>query len=111
MANKNLSTGLVALLAGVGIGAVAGILFAPEKGSVLRKRLHDRHTEGVDELKRKVKGLKRKVKEKAVEKEHEFEARFNNLLAKADHKADDVIVTLEKKLNELKELKAKSTNK
>jgi gas vesicle protein len=111
MANKNLSTGLVTLLAGVGIGAVAGILFAPEKGSVLRKKIKDGATSEAEELKRKFKGFKRKAKEKAVEKEHEFEARFNNLLAKADHKADDVIATLEKKLNELKELKAKSTNK
>lgn len=111
MPNKNLSTGLFALLAGVGIGAVAGVLFAPEKGSVLRKRIKDNATSEAGELKRKFKGLKKKVKAKAEEKGHEFEERFNHLISRTNHEADDVIATLEKKLSELKELKAKSTSK
>ena len=42
--NKNDKV-VVALIAGAAIGAVLGILFAPEKGSVLRKKLSE---EGLD---------------------------------------------------------------
>lgn len=111
MPNKKLGNEFVVLLAGLGIGALAGVLFAPEKGAVLRKRIKDGAVSESEEFKRKFKGLKKKFKSKAVEKEHEFEERFNSLVAKADHKKEDVITALEKKLAELKELKAKSSSK
>ena len=111
MANNNLSNGLVALLAGLGIGAVAGILFAPEKGSVLRKRIKNNAENEVQSFKKKFKGLKREVQEKAQEKEHAFADRFNSLVSKSNHKSEEVIAALEKKLIELKELRAKSTTK
>jgi gas vesicle protein len=108
MANNNFSNEFIALIAGVGIGALAGVLFAPEKGSVLRKRLHARHEEGVEKLKRKSKGLKRKLKADFEEKEHKFEDRFNALVSKSSHKSEEIISALEKKLIELRELKAKA---
>ncbi len=40
-------------LAGLAIGAIAGILFAPEKGSVTRKQIMDKGDDYVDELKSK----------------------------------------------------------
>ena len=51
-----MSTGNVVLgtLAGIAIGAVAGILYAPEKGSKTRKQIMDKSDEYVDELKSKV---------------------------------------------------------
>ena len=50
-----MSTGKVVLgtLAGLAIGAIAGILFAPEKGSVTRKQIMDKGDDLVDELKAK----------------------------------------------------------
>ena len=45
-----MSTGKVVLgtLAGLAIGAIAGILFAPEKGSVTRKQIMDKGDDLVD---------------------------------------------------------------
>lgn len=50
-----MSTGKVALgaLAGLAIGAIAGILFAPEKGSTTRRQIMDKGEGYVDELKSK----------------------------------------------------------
>ncbi len=49
-------TGNVVLgtLAGLAIGGIAGILFAPEKGSTTRKQIMNKGDEYVDELKSKV---------------------------------------------------------
>ena len=50
-----MSTGKVVLgtLAGLAIGGVLGILFAPEKGSVTRQQIMDRGNDYADELKSK----------------------------------------------------------
>ena len=50
-----MSTGKVVLgaLAGLAIGAIAGILFAPEKGSHTRKQIMDKGNDYADELKSK----------------------------------------------------------
>ena len=50
-----MSTGKVLLgtLAGLAIGAIAGILFAPEKGSTTRRQIMDKSDDYVDELKLK----------------------------------------------------------
>jgi len=111
MANKDLSNGLIAVLAGVGIGAVVGILFAPEKGSVTRRKIKDEVSSEANCIKKKFKHLKQQVEKQKHEKEMIFEEKFHALIEKADRKGDDVIATLEKKLHELKELKAKSLNK
>jgi gas vesicle protein len=51
-----MSAGKIAIgvLAGVAVGAVLGILFAPDKGSETRKKLTRRGSDLVDELKDKV---------------------------------------------------------
>lgn len=50
-----MSTGKVVLgsLAGLAIGAIAGILFAPEKGSTTRKQIMDKGNDYVDKAKSK----------------------------------------------------------
>ena len=54
-----MSTGKVVLgtLAGLAIGAIAGILFAPEKGSTTRKQIMDKDDDYLDEIKSKFDGL------------------------------------------------------
>ena len=53
--NKTMSSGkvLLSLLAGVAAGALVGILFAPEKGSVTRKKISKKAEKYGDELKEK----------------------------------------------------------
>lgn len=51
----SMSTGKVVLgtLAGLAVGAAAGILFAPEKGSTTRRQIMDKGDDYVDKLKSK----------------------------------------------------------
>lgn len=51
-----MESGKIALgvVAGLAIGAIVGILFAPEKGSVTRKKLADKGTDLLSGLKEKV---------------------------------------------------------
>ena len=54
-----MSTGKVVLgtVAGLALGAIAGILFAPEKGSATRKQIMDKGDDYVDKLKSKAENL------------------------------------------------------
>ncbi len=51
---------LLGTLAGVAIGAIVGVLLAPDKGSETRKKLSERGTDYADGLRNKVEGLKDK---------------------------------------------------
>lgn len=61
-----MSSGKVVLgtLAGLAIGAIAGILFAPEKGSTTRKQIMDKSDGYVDELKSKYNEFRDTITEK-----------------------------------------------
>jgi len=61
-----MSTGKVVLgaLAGLAAGAILGVLFAPEKGSVTRKKITDKGNDFADDLKSKYQGFADSVTEK-----------------------------------------------
>lgn len=61
-----MSTGKVVLgtIAGLAIGGILGILFAPEKGSVTRKQIMDKGCDYADELKSKYNDFTDSVAEK-----------------------------------------------
>jgi gas vesicle protein len=64
---------VIAVGAGAAVGITLGLLFAPEKGSEIRKRIAEQGRKIVDEL-------KDKIEEKKKEK---FEARKNEWIEKA----------------------------
>lgn len=106
MSDNNGNT-IVAILAGVALGAAAGILFAPDKGSKTREKLKD----GFDEAKNKAKGkfdeAKNKFQGKYSDARHDVEDSYDQLLSDLSHKAEDAITFLEQKLAELKAQNAK----
>lgn len=55
---------LLALGAGIFIGAAAGILLAPEKGEVLRGKIRDKSGDAADRLGQKFNETKDTIKEK-----------------------------------------------
>jgi len=61
-----MSTGKVVLgtVAGLAIGAIAGILFAPEKGSVTRRQILDSGNDFADEIKSKFDEFRDTITEK-----------------------------------------------
>lgn len=60
---KNTSKILLALGAGVAIGGVLGILFAPDKGSETRHKIAKGSKKLVDNFNRKIKSGKEKLQE------------------------------------------------
>lgn len=61
-----MSTGKVVLgtVAGLAVGGILGILFAPEKGSVTRQQIIDKGNDYADEFKSKYNGIAETLKEK-----------------------------------------------
>ena len=110
MANNNLGSGLIAVLAGAALGAAAGILLAPEKGSKLRRRIKHGVSKESDNLLEKIEDLKCQITGKVKEKTNDFEDSFNKFVDEAGDKTDDVIANLEKKLKELKGKAEKKAN-
>jgi len=60
---KNTSKILIALGAGLAIGGVLGVLFAPDKGSVTRQKIAEGGKKFADNFNRKIKLGKEKLQE------------------------------------------------
>ena len=48
---------VIGILAGAAVGALLGVLFAPDKGSETRKKIAKKTSDGAEELKEKVEAL------------------------------------------------------
>ncbi|MBF6642072.1 YtxH domain-containing protein [Flavobacterium sp. J49] len=79
-----MSTGKVVLgtLAGLAVGAVLGILFAPEKGSVTRKQIMDKGNDYADDVKSKYKEFADSISEKFQSAKNEAQGLAENGKAK-----------------------------
>ena len=60
----NSSKLLLGILGGVAVGAIAGVLFAPEKGKDTRKKILKNSKDYADNLKNKIQSLQGEVTEK-----------------------------------------------
>lgn len=102
MSNNNGGSTVVAILAGVALGAAAGILFAPDKGSNIRKKIKHDFDDAKDKFSREVENAKQKLKGKYSDTKYDVEGSYDELLNKLSHKAEDAISFLEEKLADLK---------
>lgn len=73
-------------LAGLAMGAIAGILLAPEKGSTTRKQIMDKSGDYADKLKSKFTGFRDSVADRFEEAKNDAE----NLAKKGKEKYNDV---------------------
>ena len=87
-----MSTGKVVLgtLAGLAIGAIAGILFAPEKGSTTRKQILDKGEDYAEGLKAKFNEFLDSITEKFESTKKEAEEVATNGKAKFDETKREV---------------------
>lgn len=95
---------VAAVLAGAAIGATMGVLMAPDEGKETRKKLSDGFKSTADDMNTKVDDLKNRVQGFVNSQKEDFNTSFDKLVNKADHKKDDVIAALERKLAELKQM-------
>lgn len=87
-----MSTGKVVLgtLAGLAIGAIAGILFAPKKGSKTRKQILDKGDDYADELKSKFDKFSDSLTEKFESTKKDVEGLVDKGKAKKDEAKKDM---------------------
>lgn len=96
------SNTILGILAGTAIGAVAGILFAPDKGTNTRKKLVEQSNQLMEDVSEKSSEIKQQVTGVMAAKQESLENQVDSMLTNASYKAEDVITTLEAKLKDLK---------
>lgn len=101
MANDSGSV-FLALLVGAAIGAGVGILYAPDEGGKTRKLLKDKAREASDELIGEVTRARDEITLTAQEQKVEFDKKLEDTISKMSYRADDIIASLEAKLEELR---------
>ncbi len=112
------SNTLIALVAGAAIGVAAGMLYAPDSGEKTRKKLKKQAKQAQKDIDAQARKTYAQVSDKAAQltstvtsKATELRGtvgdRIETALSSASYKADDAIVALEAKLEQLREQNAK----
>lgn len=101
--DKNPSNTLLALLAGVAIGAGLGILFAPDSGEKTRRKIKDGVDEAGDELQQQLHALSRKIRTSVAGESERLSELAEDLADSAGEQTELMIGELEARLAHLKE--------
>ncbi len=101
--SDNSSNSLLALLAGVAIGAGLGILFAPESGRKTRQKIKEGVDEYSEELQQQLQELKTRVSSVVGAKSEQFQNTINEALAETEEDSELLVSQLEARLEQLKQ--------
>jgi len=104
---------LLALISGAAIGAGIGILYAPDEGNKTRKKIKDKALEIKDkaletghDLTERISHAKDELTKVADERKEVFEQKLEDTISTMSYKADEIIVQLERKLEEIRKKNA-----
>lgn len=103
----NTGNTLLALVSGAAIGAVVGILYAPDSGEKTRKKIKKETEKAQDQFAKKYQETTSNLTSKARQARLDFEARLEDTLSSASYKADEILGALESKLEELRKQNAR----
>ncbi|MET7028270.1 YtxH domain-containing protein [Sediminicola luteus] len=106
--NENI---LLALLTGAAIGAGIGILYAPDKGTEIRKKIKKKAQDTTHDITDRLKHAKDELTKTADAKKVAFEEKLEDVISNMSYKADEIIAGLERKLEELKNKNAQFQKK
>lgn len=99
---SNNTNTFLGILAGTAIGAIVGILFAPDKGVNTRRKVTEKALEAKENLEVKALDIKDKVVETVSNNKETLDSKVESIVSDVSYKTEDVITTLEKKLALLK---------
>lgn len=105
--SKNTGNTMIAVLAGVLVGAGIGILYAPDKGSKTRKKVKDGYDDAKNDVTGKFDSVSTKLSNKLSTAKVDLEDTYQDLVSNMSHKTEEVISFLEDKLSDLKKQNAK----
>ena len=104
--SKDSGTVMLALLTGAAIGAGIGILYAPDKGDKTRDKIGKKAKQTKNEIANRISKATDQLTQTAESKKQDFEASLEKTISNMSYKADDIILGLEKKLEDLRKKNA-----
>jgi gas vesicle protein len=95
---RKLESNLLALMAGVAIGALAGILLAPDKGEKTRERIADGSARLRRDMEEKASEVKKDIVRKSAELKKELDEQLEISKSKLTKFAENLIVSAKEAL-------------
>lgn len=106
--SKNSGNALLAILAGMLVGAGIGVLFAPDKGEKTRQKIKDEFDKSKEDLLKKYQDLIQSLQDKKESVMSDLKDIVEEFTSKENHETEDLIKVLEEKLELLKKRTSKS---